>query len=466
MKQDIKRAEVTPLGDVGYNARHERRNHVRVKTIIDNSTAGEAALDIGCNAGYFSRALLDRGLAQKIDAIEYDPSIVADDLKTDSRFSLFSGDAIDFPFKNEYHTTVYGAVHHHLFAHHGYEQAMQFWANVVQHTQSTIFLESGQMAEGCRWYWQRALRKYYSSDEDYFADLVYSIGPRFKKLRLVGRYWIHGVPRWLFKIELWPINHSTAPVHEETQVQIETSYRRTIGSVDQKLILANDTHNYSTHEGVLFHLATTLGGRKVFCKKYLCDKKEKYEFEIANQIQDPRFVMPINHSNTTGLLYPYVDLPILAAVPRSMVKDKVAMSRALLSLFQYAEETWITVDFGGARTIKLIDLVDIYAANIFFDVLGSSFQVFDLELYSLANRPRNQLHLAGMLCRWGARDIRTLTAIAMNLVSCCFGLALIAVRQPDRRVTERTVSVLWWVYTRFREALDKCIIAVIPRFRE
>ena len=33
------------------------------QAIIDNSTAGEAALDIGCNAGYFSRALLDGGLA-------------------------------------------------------------------------------------------------------------------------------------------------------------------------------------------------------------------------------------------------------------------------------------------------------------------------------------------------------------------------------------------------------------------
>jgi SAM-dependent methyltransferase len=466
VKLDFERAKATPLGDVRYNARHERRNRARVRAITDNCMAGEAALDIGCNAGYFSRALLDRGLAQTIDAIEYDPSIVADDLKTDPLFSLYSGDAIDFPFKNKYHTTIYGAVHHHLFALHGYERAMQFWSKVVEHTETTIFLESGQMAEGCRWYWQRALRKYYSSDEDYFADLVYSIGPRLKELRLVGRYWIHGVPRWLFKIDLWPFNHSTAQAREEPQVQIEASYKRTIGSTDQRLILTNDIHGIIVHEGVLFHVGNTLDGRKVFCKNYLINENEKQELAIADQVHDQRFVMPIGHSSTTGLVYPFVDLPILATVPRLKVKDKVAMSQALLSLFQYADEKHIIIEFGGARKMKLIDVVDIHAANIFFDEAETSFQVFDLEFYSLANRPRNQLHFAGMLYRWGARDLRTLTAIAANLVSYCFGLAKIALRRPDRRVIERTVSVPWWAYTRFREALDKCIIVIIPRFRE
>ena len=466
MKLDLKRAKATPLGDVRYNARHERRNRARVKAIIDNSTAGEAALDIGCNAGYFSRALLDGGLAQTIDAIEYDPSIVADDLKNDPRFSLHSGDAINFSFKQTYHITVYGAVHHHLFSLHGYERTMQFWSEVVNHTESIIFFESGQIAEGCRWYWQRALRKYYSSDEDYFADLIYSIGPRLKEVRLVGCYWIHGVPRWLLKIELWPLDQSVAQTHEETHIQPEASYRRTIGSVDQRLILANDIQNSNVHEGVLFLVGETADGRRVFCKKYIMHEKEKQEFKIVNQIRDPRFVMPIGRSNSTGIIYPYVDLPILASVSRTSVKNKVAMSQALLSLFKYADEKHITVEFGGTRKTRLIDAVDIHASNIFFDESDTSFQVFDLELYSLANRPRNQLHLVKMLYRWGARDLRTLTAIALSLVSCCFGLARIAMRRPDRRVMERTVSIPWWAYTRFREALDKCIIAVIPRFRE
>ena len=81
---------------------------------------------------------------QQVDAVEYDANIVPIDLKNDSRFSLFAGDATDFSFEHQYDVTIYGAVHHHIFAHHGYAVAMRFWNELIDHTESRVFMESGQ----------------------------------------------------------------------------------------------------------------------------------------------------------------------------------------------------------------------------------------------------------------------------------------------------------------------------------
>lgn len=462
------RAKATPLGDRRYNARHGDRNRSRVDAIVAHCFPGEAALDIGCNAGYFSRALLNGGLARTIDAIEYDPEIVAPDLKADRRFHLYAGDAVDFAFRRRYHVSIYGAVHHHLTALHGYARAMKFWQDVVEHTDSLIFLESGQLAEGCRWYWQRALRRYYSADEDFFADLLFAIGPRLKSVRVISRHWIHGVRRLLFKIELLPLGAS--PVLEETgpTVRVEHTYRRTIGSKRQRLVpVGGHDEPRPAFDGVAFRVGVTPDGGKVFCKQYVASQKSGHELAIARQIADPRFVSPIGFTADVGLIFPFMDLPVLDSVDPSAVKDRKKLCREIESLFRFAEEQKVTIDYGGRRTLKLIDLVDLHACNLFYDEHGAHLlRAYDLELHSLANRPRNCRNLAKMLLRYGPHDIRTLWRIAACGLAYGWGLLLAALRKPEQRVMMRTVSISGWLYVRFREALDRLIIRMIPAYKE
>ena len=458
-----KRNSVTPLGDTGYNSRHTRRNNTRVRAVLRHCDPGKYALDIGCNAGYFSQGLLESGLAEEVDAIEYDGSIVATSLKSNPNFRLFEGDATEFELERTYHTVIYGAVHHHIFAHHGFAKAMEFWQNIVSHTENAIFIESGQLAEGCRWYWQRALRRYYTSDEDYFADLMVSIGSRLGGVKLVGRHWIHGVPRWLFKIQLREPQPLVA--NEHLNVSVTGCFRRTIGSRSQKLVpveAADSTHN----QGVLFRTGTLADGRKVFCKQYISSEKELQEFCIAKQVDDPRFVKPIGVSKDVGIVYPFVPLETLASLSREEIPDRKRLMRSALALHRLAREVVVDTNYGHSPERRLIDVIDMHSANVFFRPSGSELILFDLELYSLSNKSRNRLHLVKIIYGWGPRDIGSILLILRLLFSSGIGICSFVFRSPTQRISERSVSIVGYLYTRLREFVDRLAIAVFPRLKQ
>lgn len=289
--------------------------------------------------------LLEHRLAQTVDAIECDGDVVPEDLRSDDRFHLHAGDAVTFEFRRRYHVSVYRAVHHHLFARHGYSRAMAFWQSLVDHTDCLIFLESGQLAEGSRWRWQRALRGYYSSDEDCFADLLFTIARRLKSVRVIGHHWTHGVRRWLFRIELLPVEKGSVPVGAGPSVHVERTYRRTLGSKSQKLIPASGGAPVSgVHEGVSFRIGTTPEGRTAFCKKYVAVHKARQEFAIARQIDDGRFVSPLGHTAENGLILPFIDLPTLASTEPASVRDKERLGEELMNLFEFARRKDIVVE--------------------------------------------------------------------------------------------------------------------------
>jgi len=455
----------TPLGDTKYNNRHEKRNFNRVQEIMDSCPSGERALDIGCNSGYFSKGLLSNGLAQYVDAIEFNATVVPEDLKKDERFSLFEGDATNFSFEYEYDTVVYGAVHHHIFAHHGYAGAMAFWNKLVEHTKSTIFMESGQLAEGSRWYWQRALREYYSTDEQYFGDLVYAIGPRLKSIKVIGTHWIHGVRRWLVKIELHPKskgNTNNLPI--VSNIQKQQSLYRTIGSNNQSLLPEGVKNNQQHHEGVTFTVGSINENKKVFCKKYIAKEMQNFEMLIAQQINDDRFIVPIGISNDNGLVFPFISAKKLSEIDLDVVKDKKAFKQNIMSLYQFAKNKDITIDFSGTRIIKLIDVIDMHQSNIFIDEDTQRLYVFDLEFYSMANFTRNDMHLNKVLY---ALDFEKLSA-TFSLTSAAFNrlvfLLKMALTKPEKRILSRIENFFSWGYIKLREKADQLISVFFSKY--
>ncbi|KIC40182.1 hypothetical protein RA27_15245 [Ruegeria sp. ANG-R] len=461
--------KVNPLGDTTYHNRHEARNQTRRKTILERCNKGGRSLDIGCNQGYFSKALLESGLTEAADAIEYDESIVDPALKADPRFTLFAGNALDFPFEHNYDTVLYCAVHHHIVGKFGYTSAMRFWLKILEHTKHAIIFETGQLGEGSRWYWQRALRKYYTSDEAYLSDLCRAAGDRLESVEVIGRNRIHGINRWLLKFNLKERNESRQAEAMTDEIVVQNCYQRTVGSNNQLLVSQSEvapSDPENLHEGVSFQRGTTKDGVPVFLKKYLANERALAEAEVGSQVNDPRFVTPIGLHSEHGLVFPYVDAGVLGKYTRPQIADKAAMSERLKAIYAYATEKDIAVQYGPSRSLELIQVIDMHPNNFFFDASRDELRCFDLELFGLNNASRNGLHLSRLLWRYGSRRPRWLLLVVTLRMQYLVHVVKQIFEPPERRVLENTVSPWGWFVIKVREAADTLIIKILPRFKE
>lgn len=455
----------TNRADRSYNKRHDRRNTQRIEAIASHCPAVETALDIGCNEGYISQMLLDRGLVSRVDAIELDHTIVSDRLKSDSRFSLSTMDVTECDFDKTYDCTVYGAVHHHVFGRHGYRAAFETWVRIVDHTDRLIFFETGQMSEGARWYWQRALRNYYGSDEGHLADMLLTVGPRLKSVRIAGMHWIHGTRRWLLRIELFPkIEMDTSEPRgrqEESPVRVEARWQRSIGSRKQELVRAGRERVEGVHEGVMYAEGTAGGheGRRVFCKKHVSNAKMAYEVSIAGQVQSDYFITPLAYDESHGIVFPFIDMPKLEQLRRGEIRNPGVLRDHLLAVHEYADGHCVAVDILGGTNVRVSEVVDLNRANFFYDQDQERLLVCDMEVFSLDCRRRNGWNLAKTLLRVGPYDLCTLRLCVRGAVGYAVDLVGSCARDPVARILGRTPCIAASLYARLRELLDKVVAA-------
>ncbi len=451
--------------DARYDRRHTKRNQSRVENILAHCEPGQRALDIGCNLGYFSRALLERSIAQNVDAIEYDANTVDERLKQDERFNLFIGDAKEFQFSHVYDMAIYGAVHHHIFGLHGYNAAMDFWNDLVDHTESRIFFETGQLAEGSRWYWQRAIRAVYNSDERYIGEMIAAIGPRFKSLSVIGRYSIHGVRRWLLKIELWPRDQTTNERSDLIDgIECEEPLQRTIGSKGQKLSAKSDDTEQTLFEGVQFCVGKTSEGKKVFCKKYAADKKHIAELSIGRQIDDERFVSAYGESAEHGMVFPFVEGTPLSEMSRADIADPQKLTDQLLSIRQFASQKEITLEFPGAKSLRLIDAIDMHPANLFLSPDTQSITVLDLEFYSTQNASRNHYQLAKTILKLGSINAQSIGLFVSSAAAHFLELAKVPFYPSEVRIQARADNLLHRCYVEARDLFDRIVKKILPSY--
>jgi len=405
-------------------------------------------------------------MAQNVDAIEYKADTVDPHLKTNPKFSLFEGDVIHFKFDKVYDMAIYGAVHHHAFGLHGYNAAMQFWNALVDHTETRIFFETGQLAEGSRWYWQRTIRSIYNSDERYIGELLTAIGPRFKSVSTIGRYSIHGVRRCLLKIELWPRQTNAPAAAENTEKGIECSevLWRTVGSKRQKLQSARKPASQGLFEGVRFGIGATTDGHKVFCKKYTAGNMQAFESSIGAQIKDPRFITAEGESNDHGLIFPLIEGTPLVEITRDEIPDKNYIKNQLLSIRQYAIEKKIEIDFSGKKSYRLIDLVDMHPSNCFVIKGSQNIRLFDLEFYSTQNASRNEYKLAQSILRLGPWDAASIAGFMISAIRYGIYLAKVPFMPIEQRIEARADNCLARVYIFSREVLDRAIRTLFPKY--
>lgn len=404
-------------------------------------------------------------MVNKVDAIEFDANTVNLRLKNDINFCLFEGDATDFKFKHRYDIVVYGAVHHHILGHHGFNAAMTFWNELVDHTESLIFLETGQIGEGSRWYWQRALRSIYDSDERYIGELLSAIGPRFKSISVIGRYGIHGVRRWLLKIELWPRDRvSLAQTKQLGELNDKQLFWRTIGSSRQQLIPDADKEKHQVFEGVEFRSGKMADGRKVFCKKYIAHNKQLAEYSIGHQIEDPRFIAANGISERYGLVFPFIEGATLSKKMRAEIGDPQELKRQLLSLYEFAKQKTITLDFSGENTFKLLDVIDMHPANLLLESKTGNLLVLDLEFYSTKNGSRNRYNMMRTILRHDPRSLPSIISFLLAAIAHFFDLIRFSFLPPQIRIQSRVENIFYRPYVTFRELFDRAAKIIIPNY--
>ncbi|MGH7230600.1 MAG: methyltransferase domain-containing protein, partial [Nitrospiraceae bacterium] len=412
--------------DPTYAERHKQRNTRKIRRILAHIDAGDRFLDIGCNSGYVAAALLRANKARQVDAIELSRSIVDPALLEDPRFNFYEGPVTDYPFRSVYAGTIYCAVHHHVFGLHGKSQAFTTWRKIIEHSNHFVLFETGQIAEGDRHYWQRAIHSYYSTDEEHLRDLLHAIGPRLKNVSVIDHLPMHGVNRVLLKIELHPRGSSYdiaatgadaygSLLNDDSPWIVVKRFRRTIGSRSQRLVDFEEgprDHVSDVYEGTTFYLLRHETTGQHFFAKHTEDNPFKLlrELKIVTQLNHPRIVKPVAFSSTYGLIFPYLPYVPLRALSLDALPNAERLIGEILEFFEYARETEVKMELlghcesSGAKKTWLIDVVDLNVSNVLIgleegEVLDWS--MVDFEYVGNQNRARNERNLAAIMEMFG-----------------------------------------------------------------
>ncbi|MDA7979083.1 MAG: hypothetical protein MPJ50_09990 [Pirellulales bacterium] len=305
---------------------------------------------------------------------------------------------------------------HHVLGKYGKETAFKLWNDIIDHTNSQIFFETGILAEEGKYYWKDAILREIGSDELYYSELIRRMGPRLKRMDVVAELPIHNAVRLLHRFELHPLRSehdlkaSPEQIYnqgyiDDEQLEAISEFRRTEGAMNQRLVEAAETERvkFRIFSGTqFFHLLDNSSGRTRFGKRILDDPlKQIREYQIHAQVRHPRIIPCLGVSKRFGLLferYPGVRSP---EVVWQQMENRADVVTQIVSFFKEAEELRfqpgrLDIDpLSSAKSRALIDTVDLHANNFLITTSGNvvtDWKLVDLEYYSNTNRERNQRH--------------------------------------------------------------------------
>ena len=186
--------------DAGYYHSYKSRNDIKTGLVLDHIGPVASVLDIGCNSGYMSEALLKSGKAETCHGVELSRGIVSGSLLEDSRFRFYEEDIIDFKFTQTYDAILYMAVHHHVFGKYGRDAALNLWHKIVNHCGRVMFFETGLLTGQGNLYWRDEMAKHYSSDKEHMEELLSLAGGRVESIETLAALSMNGTDRPIYKI--------------------------------------------------------------------------------------------------------------------------------------------------------------------------------------------------------------------------------------------------------------------------
>jgi hypothetical protein len=396
---------------------------------------------------------LEEGKVDQVTGVELHATTVADSLMQNSRFSLIEGDIARLELDDNFDVCIYGAVHHHVLNFNGLGIAVQTLQKLTAHCNEVLFFETGQISEGGRWGWQHAIRRYFRTDEEHFFYLLSSIEHQVESFSVIGKFWIHGIRRTFFRIDLKPMSERSIPKVPARIVSApgdrDTRLVRTRGSRDQQLMPCDGLTE--TDSPCTFWITPTSDATKSFVKQHRHRPSAALvEWQIGRAMARDWAVRP--DATTTlpaSLVFPWLDdagdINSFIDAPNS---ERRSIAEQLLSVFSDARKIRPRIAprllLPAKQNSSVHDLCDLNENNILLLRQGNELvvRVVDFEQQSCQYSYRNRLHLASMLSTLGQFRLRALRECMLGLIGGIFHLIEFQTKSIETRVRFRQPGAL------------------------
>jgi hypothetical protein len=416
---------------------------------------------VGCNIGIISQYLLDAGIADRVTGIELFSETVSNSLRQNPRFTLIEGDIARLDLDARFDVCIYGAVHHHVLGRYGLGKSISVLQKITNACSQTLFLETGHLAEGARWPWQREMRRYFRSDEEHMYYLLSSIEHSIDDFHIVGRYWIHGIRRWFVKIDLKPFERRKLKWPTDTRICLRDEgsalFGRTFGSRNQTLVPS--TEDQAKDSPTLFRIGRSVEGQKLFLKHHVHSPAASLkELTICMQMSQHWAVRCLGLSGET----PALVFPFIAAFQNiDQVRDESRKLRRciadrLLALHAEAKQTPVHIE---AQTllpchspVTLLETCDFGQNNLLIVQHEGAVKILvvDFEQQSCRYGWRNRMHLARMLFQLGQHRFRASFEFALGASRLLLLLIQYQFLPIKARIRDRQPALLSLLVTEFR----------------
>lgn len=204
----------------------------RIDALACSIPTGSTILDIGCNDGTISSALIDRGVLKKAYGIDLE-NIIAHERP---EFEFIEGDirAMDIASLPDADGVLLLNVLHHLIRS-SRKRAQEILDGLLQRYKF-VFIDLGSFSEEEDRGWRRAIGRHWNSDAEMWDSLFQKAAWRFKLLRYPAQDGGHRV--------LWKLYHTPYELREFSVVQ---SFVKTPGSWpgDKALLPIGDVNELS-----------------------------------------------------------------------------------------------------------------------------------------------------------------------------------------------------------------------------
>lgn len=450
-------------GDSGYHKRHTNRSTRRAERIACHLKKVSSFLDVGCNEGLVSEYLLKAGKVERATGIELSNAKVSSWLKDNEHFRFIQGDIEKLELTEKYECIFYGAVHHHIVRESGFDAAVDVFRRLAYSCTDKIYFETGQLIEGGRWGWQREIAKYFSNDEEHFWFLLQTIEPILKGFKVVGRFYIHGVRRYLCEISVKDVREKPLDVNFQLpEIREEQDFFRGVGGG------CNGLHSVGSNMrffGPCFKKIETDEGDFFIKQRSSALHVDFLEYQIGRSVDFDWFVSPLGLSES-GIVFPWIQGAPLMKVRGLSKAAKMQAVAQVDAILHDAKSKIVSLPdslFNGRSHVRIFDVVDFNVNNFLFE--NEELLVVDFEYFSGENSARNYLHFSKLYFHLGAFS----KAVSFAVYGGCIRLSL-AVKYSfypfEVRVLRRCPSLFSWMLAKFKGGLGVALIKLFPRFSE
>lgn len=448
-------------GDSGYHGRHERRSLKRAERIACHIKESRNFLDVGCNEGLVSECLLRSGKVSKATGVEISDAKVSGWLSECDKFTFVNGDVLSLEFEEKFDCIFYGAVHHHVVREAGFDEALKIFQKLAGCCEGKIFFETGQLTEGGRWEWQRNILKRFSNDEEHIWYLLQSIEPILQGFKVIGRYWIHGVRRYLCEISVSQksVNDKCSGLvgYSNSISDDKAAHEEGLGWLDVGESKYNDF-------GPDF-LKVVSGEADLFVKRRnLMRHFDIVEFDIGISLPFDWAVKPLKMSGL-GLVFPWISGQLFRdASPSAYDPKEVKRKLDQVIVDAKTHKVFLPPSLLRSRSdCSLFDVVDFNPENFF--IVDGEIKVVDFEYFSDRSAARNFYNFSKLYFSLGERWV----GLKFWIIGVGMMLAL-SVKDScapfEVRVLRRAPSLLSWLGVKVRTAAGLVLIKVIPALSE